>query len=58
MRKAASSESVSVDRRRVFFALALIGVLTFIVFSPSLENGFVNWDDAQYVLKNPVIRNL
>ena len=37
--------------------LALIGVLllTFIVYLPSLGNGFTNWDDPSYVTKNPLV---
>ena len=35
----------------------LIAVVTFIVFSPSLKNGFTNWDDSDYVLQNPLVVN-
>ena len=37
--------------------LALIGVLllTFIVYLPSLGNGFTNWDDPSYVIENPLV---
>lgn len=37
--------------------LALIGVLllTFIVYLPSLGNGFTNWDDPSYVTENPLV---
>ena len=37
--------------------LALIGVLlvTFIVYLPSLGNGFTNWDDPAYVTENPLV---
>jgi len=27
-------------------------VLTFVVYLPSLDNGFTNWDDAKYVTEN------
>jgi protein O-mannosyl-transferase len=37
--------------------LALIGILllTFIVYLPSLGNGFTNWDDDAYVTGNPLV---
>ncbi len=36
-------------------ALALLAIIT---FAPSLQNGFTNWDDEDYVRANPLIRNL
>jgi tetratricopeptide (TPR) repeat protein len=38
-------------------SLALIGILliTFIVYLPSLGNGFTNWDDDVYVSENPLV---
>src|SRR3972149_4665768 len=40
-------------------ALALFTVLaSFLVYIPSLDNGFVNWDDPTYVLENAHIRSL
>ncbi len=38
-------------------SLAVIGilVLTFIVYLPSLGNGFTNWDDDVYVTENPLV---
>lgn len=33
-------------------------VLTFIVFIPSLQNGFVNWDDPDFLTNNTLIRSL
>ncbi len=38
--------------------LAGIFVLSIIVFSPALNNGFVAWDDDWYVYENPQITNL
>lgn len=38
-------------------AIVLCGV-TFFVYSPSLQNGFVNWDDSEYVYENPNIRTI
>ena len=36
----------------------LLGVLviTFLIFSPSLQNDFVNWDDPANILENPNLR--
>ncbi|MEE9372323.1 MAG: tetratricopeptide repeat protein [Saprospiraceae bacterium] len=36
----------------------LISVLTFAVFSPSLQNGFVNWDDDRNFLENKNIMDV
>lgn len=35
----------------------LLGIvaLTFVVYVPSLDNGFTNWDDAKYVTENPTL---
>ena len=35
-----------------------IVVLTFVAFLPSLQNGFVNWDDEAVLLDNPYYRGL
>lgn len=37
---------------------AAIAVITFIVFVPTLQNGFVNWDDDSHLLENPHYRGL
>jgi protein O-mannosyl-transferase len=37
---------------------SLVAVITFIVFSPALQNEFINWDDNEYVYENPFIRSL
>lgn len=43
----------------VCWALAiLIAVVTFLVFSPVLQNGFVNWDDDRNFIENPYYRGL
>jgi hypothetical protein len=36
----------------------LIALITFIVFVPALQNGFVNWDDASHLLENHRYRGL
>jgi tetratricopeptide (TPR) repeat protein len=35
--------------------LIIISTLTALVFLPSLNNGFTNWDDGEYVVNNPDI---
>ena len=40
------------------FILPAILLLTVVAFSPSIHNGFSNWDDNKYILDNPYIRNL
>jgi len=47
-----------VKRNYVLPALAAILVITAIVFSPCLSNGFVNWDDPVYILNNNLIKDL
>lgn len=42
-------------RRDRFLWLAAILVLTFVVYIPSLDNGFTNWDDTHYVAANPLL---
>jgi protein O-mannosyl-transferase len=37
--------------------IAAIAVITYIVFSPSLDDGFTNWDDDNYVTANPLVMN-
>ncbi len=36
----------------------LVSLITFLVYLPALSNGFVNWDDGDYVYDNPYIRSL
>jgi Flp pilus assembly protein TadD len=43
---------------RLRVILFLILSITFMVYFPSLKNGFVNWDDDLYVRDNSVIRSL
>jgi len=37
--------------------LAVILLLTFIAYFPSLKDGFTNWDDNQYVTENALVKN-
>src|SRR6185436_17575793 len=43
--------------RSMGWVLWLAGVLflTYLVYMPSLDNDFTNWDDNYYVLENPVV---
>jgi tetratricopeptide (TPR) repeat protein len=43
--------------RRIGIAL-LVALLTVLVYLPVLGNGFVNWDDPEYVYENEHIRSL
>lgn len=53
------SREITRVKPKMFWALmALCFLLTFIVYLPSLDNGFVNWDDPYYVQYNPLIRSL
>ncbi len=38
---------------RKWGAVLLVALATLLVFSPSLRNGFVNWDDDEYLVNNP-----
>jgi tetratricopeptide (TPR) repeat protein len=35
-----------------------VALVTFLAMAPSLQNGFTNWDDPEYVLDNALIRDL
>ena len=39
-------------------SVILIIIITAVVFSSAVGNGFVNWDDPLFVTRNPLIRNL
>lgn len=40
-----------------YFVVGCIAMLTLFIFSASLKCGFVNWDDNEYVLENPLVVN-
>ncbi|HUI46786.1 MAG TPA: tetratricopeptide repeat protein [Nitrospirota bacterium] len=44
-------------RRRANYLAVSIALITFIVYLPSLGNGFINWDDDLYVINNVHIRS-
>ncbi|MBI4685930.1 MAG: hypothetical protein HY755_12135 [Nitrospirae bacterium] len=39
------------------FAIS-VALLTFLIYLPSLKNGFVNWDDDSYIYENFFIRDI
>lgn len=55
----AKSGSRKLETQNTFewWHLALIAAVTFIVYIPSLSNGFVNWDDPKYIINNEVIHS-
>ncbi|NLO67755.1 MAG: tetratricopeptide repeat protein [Bacteroidales bacterium] len=49
------------SRHQKLFSILLpsvVLIVTFFVFSPALQNGFVNWEDDVNVTENPYIREL
>jgi protein O-mannosyl-transferase len=45
-----------VGRHVTYLMPGLIALVTFIVFSPALRNGFVNWDDFETIVENQNFR--
>jgi Tfp pilus assembly protein PilF len=43
---------------RYRLAALFVGVMTFLVYLPALRNGFVNWDDPDYVYENQNIQSI
>ncbi len=46
------------NRKLILIAMAAILFLTIIIYSNSINNEFVNWDDTQYVVNNGNIKSL
>lgn len=53
-----SAKKNSSDKKKQWLALAVLSIVTFIVFYPSLKCEFTNWDDGTYVTENPMIWKL
>jgi len=53
--KGASRTDAQTQKGRWRAALLVILALTFAVYVPSLDNGYVHWDDTYYVSENPVV---
>ncbi|MGB3947050.1 MAG: tetratricopeptide repeat protein [Bacteroidia bacterium] len=51
------SKQQPVYSKHFWIVLALIVVITYIVYLPSLKNGFTNWDDNVYVAENNLIKS-
>ncbi len=43
---------------RRYLAATTVSLITFFVYLPALQNGFVNWDDGKYVFENPHIQSI
>ena len=41
-----------------YYLAAIVSLVTFVVYLSSLHHGFVEWDDAQYVVENLHIRSI
>ena len=55
---AADSMQMKLKKDARFFVAIIVSFITFLLYVPSLQNGFVNWDDDLYVYDNPGIRKL
>lgn len=47
---------MKISLNRKYLAAASVALITFLVYLPALQNGFVNWDDDDYVYENPSIQ--
>jgi len=45
------------DKNNIWFLCAVLGI-SFMVYFPSLQNGFVNWDDSANVYENFFVTNI
>lgn len=58
VKKGAAPSKDPSARKKQWLALAVLAVLTFAAFYPSLKCEFTNWDDGTYVTENPMIWKL
>jgi len=54
VKKPVSVKSFWSSQKHLLYAFGIL-LITFITFSPSLQNGFVNWDDDKNIYENPNI---
>src|SRR5262245_6434461 len=54
-RATAAAGAGSPARIRVLGVAAALALLTFVAFRGALDHSFVDWDDLQYVVENPVV---
>jgi tetratricopeptide (TPR) repeat protein len=52
------TDSNPVSSKLKYGLLCLIAAVTFLCYSPTLQNQFTNWDDNVYLIDNPYIKNL
>ncbi|MBI5810376.1 MAG: tetratricopeptide repeat protein [Deltaproteobacteria bacterium] len=52
------SGTVFYGRKKLYLWALLTALAAFAVYLPSLQNGFVNWDDVVYVYENPHIKRI
>ncbi len=48
----------SILSKKISRVIAIISIITFAIYIPALQNGFVNWDDNVYVYDNQNIQTL
>jgi protein O-mannosyl-transferase len=54
----ATTENTSfLTKYSTLLIMAVVAILTYIVYKGSLDNKFTNWDDLGYVLTNPLIKD-
>ena len=46
------------NKRKEWFLVGFILLVTFVCFSPSLKSDFVNWDDTDNITTNPNVAHL
>jgi len=56
--KGKQNKSIAEHRKERKWAIGILLLLTFLVYIPSLQNGFVNWDDNTYVYENESFINM
>jgi len=49
---------VQVSKNKVFTWLAIISVATIVAYAPAFQNEITNWDDDNYIVKNPWLQEL
>lgn len=46
------------ESHRQSIGIAVVLILTFLIYSPTLHHEFVNWDDNTHITQNPMVRSL
>jgi protein O-mannosyl-transferase len=52
LNRASPGSAQQADRRLVLLLAILLGVGTMVLYAPTIQNGFVNYDDTDYVTRN------